>query len=849
MRKFQQKQILELLGSIKEAQQAGAYGDCQEAALFLCDFIDDIVGEGSQTASLLMEYCELLSKAHSGDLNEKHLRRHLVKIENNANNELKPTRTEIVFLSYKAAMSDSIESIYLAAKSDPSCDAYWIPIPYYDRNPDGSFGQMHYEGQAHYPDYIECINWQEYDIEKREPDSIFTFNPFDDSNLVTCVHPDFYCRRLRELTDMLVYVPYYVSGEVQSATTEEALRDMSDVVKSTYLPIGAFFAHKIIAPSERERAIWSRLLNSDKVLALGSPKLDKIINSRREDFTLPNKWQDIIAGKKVILFCSTIATMLQNNQEYINKLRYILGVFRKRADVVLWWRPHPLMMSTFLSMRPQFADEYKQIVDSFVVENYGIYDSDADLHRAIAFADGFYGEGASVSAMFPASGKPMMMINTEIFEYINTPEVNFAYFMSNGRALLGFRGVSGLFDFDKASGEVEFALSLNEYFDINYWHKASYGRPSEVEGKLYFAPILAKELAVWDTRANSIEYIAFDLTRHLLDKPLYFTTSVSFGVYVFLIPYFYPAILRLDTRTNEIIYIDDWIGHIVLNGTRLDRSYFVNLPQIVDNKMWLACHHANIILELDMLECSSIIHEVGEKNYYFGIISYDDDNFWIAPPAWDQSSSPIIKWHPDRGIIYKFEELYPENDENIKQSFIVDAFDGKLWLVPVFSKHFVTIDTNNSEIAIIQELDDDCTHANSEQAKFRSINFINNYIYAFKQQNNTCITCIEFDRISRVRREISIKFSKESISRINKQRKILSCHMMSLEQTELNKTSDFWKYESEHASLDDFIDFVINKDEHIKSNPWAEFTKNMNSDGSAGQAIFDFIKRLQRHEI
>lgn len=47
-------------------------------------------------------------------------------------------------------MSDSLESIYLAAKADPHCDAYFIPIPYFDRNQDGSLGKIHYEAEGFY---------------------------------------------------------------------------------------------------------------------------------------------------------------------------------------------------------------------------------------------------------------------------------------------------------------------------------------------------------------------------------------------------------------------------------------------------------------------------------------------------------------------------------------------------------------------------------------------------------------------------------------------------------------------------------------------------------------------------
>ena len=36
---------------------------------------------------------------------------------------------------------------------------------------------------------IECVDWQKYDIEVRHPEIIFTFNGYDEYNLVYEVHP------------------------------------------------------------------------------------------------------------------------------------------------------------------------------------------------------------------------------------------------------------------------------------------------------------------------------------------------------------------------------------------------------------------------------------------------------------------------------------------------------------------------------------------------------------------------------------------------------------------------------------------------------------------------------------
>ena len=56
-------------------------------------------------------------------------------------------KVEVAFMPYKASMWDYLESIWVAANEDENCDAYVVPIPYYERNLDGSLGQFHYEGR------------------------------------------------------------------------------------------------------------------------------------------------------------------------------------------------------------------------------------------------------------------------------------------------------------------------------------------------------------------------------------------------------------------------------------------------------------------------------------------------------------------------------------------------------------------------------------------------------------------------------------------------------------------------------------------------------------------------------
>ncbi len=181
---------------------------CQELAIRLGNMIEETEGEGSVAVQLLEDYCERVYQIYVKTSEEetihvsktyKGLHRLLVQIENCIKYEME-MRIEAVFLPYKASMWDSMESVWKAADEDSDCDAYVIPIPYYDKNPDGSFGKEHYEGNQ-YPDYVPITRYDTYDFETRQPDIIFIHNPYDECNYVTSVHPFFYSKNLKLFTN------------------------------------------------------------------------------------------------------------------------------------------------------------------------------------------------------------------------------------------------------------------------------------------------------------------------------------------------------------------------------------------------------------------------------------------------------------------------------------------------------------------------------------------------------------------------------------------------------------------------------------------------------------------------
>ena len=53
-------------------------------------------------------------------------------------------------------------------------------------------------------------------------------------------------------------------------------------------------------------------------------------------------------------------------------------------------------------------------METYLTEGWGIYDDTADLDRAIALSDAYYGDGSSVVELCRERGVPVMIQNVEV---------------------------------------------------------------------------------------------------------------------------------------------------------------------------------------------------------------------------------------------------------------------------------------------------------------------------------------------------------------------------------------------------------------------------------------------------
>lgn len=325
----------------------------------------------------------------------------------------------VLFLPYKYSMWDSLESIHEAAQKDPECEAYVMPIPYYDKDDNGNMTEMHDESDL-YPKDLDVVSWREHTVDEINPDIIFIHNPYDDGNRMTSIHPDYYTRKLVRDDRLVVYVPYYVS-----------YTDDPDMLTS--LGFAGIYADYVITQSEWYRNEYERCLdkyrdmgdnaraavdyydNGHKFAVLGNPKYDKVATLAKKSYLLSDDWHDALfcgAGQRLtLLLDTTVELVLKQRGNVFEKINAVIDVVEENREMALIWRPHPLIEVTISEMAPELEETYRRTIERCRNLDNCIFDDTPDMHRAMAWSDCFFGKYGSMLELYRHTGKPAVMLD------------------------------------------------------------------------------------------------------------------------------------------------------------------------------------------------------------------------------------------------------------------------------------------------------------------------------------------------------------------------------------------------------------------------------------------------------
>lgn len=694
---------------------------CQQGAISLGNFIEATEGEGTVTVSLLEDYCEMIyslsEKLNDGIIiqNPKKTKNtldiQLDKIKKSIDNDI-PIKKEVVFLPYKAAMWDSLEAIWKEKKEDENVNVIVMPIPYYDKNPDGSFRTMHYEIDQ-YPDYVPVVDCRTYDLKENHPDEIYIHNPYDGGNYVTSVEPNYYASKICEYTECLIYVPYFVARD-------------GNVGPHFCLTAGVMYSHKVLLPNEKERDTYKKefiqflydsYLNTEDGKKMGfipndvkrelermadekfviheSSKVLRVKNTKREDLYIPKEWQDKIkrsdgTDKTIVFYNVSIAALLASGYRMMIKIRAVLKFFEaNQGDYVLLWRPHPLLQSTINSMLPALMPEYEKIVKEYRSGDWGIYDESPDITRAVVLCDKYYGDPSSVVELCKAVGKPILLQNPEVIDYRNLH--TFEHCLIEGDEI---RFVSDRYN-------AVFVASLNDAYlkHIGQIPEKKLTEASlcmkilKINEKYYYIPKFSTKIWVWD-KDDNWEYV--ELENKVKDRRVLFFEAFQQEDKIIMIGGYYPAIVVVNTSTWKTEYITEPFERF--NDSEIKDVYFRKNYVVKDSVLYLASALDNTVLMFNMLTYEYQWVRVGGENNTYSGIAWDGDFFWLAP----RNATNIVKW--DGKASYSEITLAPNLFQADKKNFIGCYVHNDRLVIPgLGTRLWIEVDVKSGEIKHIEK--------------------------------------------------------------------------------------------------------------------------------------------------
>ena len=287
-----------------------------------------------------------------------------------------------LFLPYKSAMWDSLESVYLEIKKDDSFNTIVSSIPYFSVDP--GTGEAKECVDTDYPSDVLLTDIKELNIPALRPDVIFIHNPYDGANKVTSVHPDYYSDKLKEYTDELIYIPYFASPNGMTA-------DYS------MLPAYKNADHWIVTSDAFKESAKSSPYY-EKMIPLGSPKYDRVIRLCKEK---GNR-----SPKKRIMICVTLSTVLSDSKRYIESMKNLLSYMCSRDDVETVLRPHPLLLSTLRTLKSEDFSVWDSLIKEYEKKDNFVLDLTPDISEAVSNCDGEIDDGSSVRSLFMIAKKP-----------------------------------------------------------------------------------------------------------------------------------------------------------------------------------------------------------------------------------------------------------------------------------------------------------------------------------------------------------------------------------------------------------------------------------------------------------
>lgn len=324
-----------------------------------------------------------------------------------------------VFMVYKAEYWDMLDGLFREYEKRKEQEIVVIPLRYYYKNIDGTVEEC--ASDAVLPEYVQKYINSDYNIEEENPETIIIQNPYDGYNGSVTIHPRYYSKNLAIHTNKLIYMPYFVTEEINPMD----MRAYISMDAYVTMP-GVVYADEVMLQSEANKELYVKKLTEffgeeskkeweDKINGRGALYIEKKDPVLKYNI-MPSGWKNMAlkndgSYRKIILYFISTNGVLEHKRKMFGKIRRSMDVFTEYQSDVMPLLAFEGNMEDILELEDvMLLMDYKTILRKY---EKNIVRPDM-LKRAVDACDAFYGEAGAEAQMCRNQGKPVMIEDVDI---------------------------------------------------------------------------------------------------------------------------------------------------------------------------------------------------------------------------------------------------------------------------------------------------------------------------------------------------------------------------------------------------------------------------------------------------
>ena len=327
-------------------------------------------------------------------------------------------KIEISILPYSVDCWDALHSVWKSFIDMDDVEVSVIPVPYFYRGFDTAVIGDDMQLEAGYPDEVDIVAFNEFDVGAWHPDAIIFTSPYDEYSDAFVLHQFFQTDNLLRYTDNLIFIPPFKLDEI--ADTDAGSKKM---FKRYLCTPGLIHADRIYVQSEQMKKVYEEILGElvgevdDAALAECSEAVKKHLDFSGKIVALGSPVDDIKSeviehNDEILLFVS--GSRILTNPEVLDKTEDVINYLSdKYSDCKVSMIKDKYAKEILENDYNDRYEKYLSVMDQIRNSNGIVYESDQE-DEAVKNAICIYGDGGIVMSKCRMIGKPALMEETGV---------------------------------------------------------------------------------------------------------------------------------------------------------------------------------------------------------------------------------------------------------------------------------------------------------------------------------------------------------------------------------------------------------------------------------------------------